>query len=255
MPKFFAKLSYQGTDFSGWQKQSNANSVQETLEQCLTKVLKNPIEIVGCGRTDAGVHAEDYIAHFEIENELNLDESLFRINSALPNSIAIHYLFKVNQDAHSRFDAYSRSYSYFIKTKKDPFRKNQFFYYPQLKKAKFARLNELANLINEYEDFFPFCKTHTDVKHYKCKNLYAQWIINEDATELEFQISANRFLRGMVRLIVGACINFALDKITFEEVKEALDEQIRLSNSWSVPAEGLFLKEIKYPETIFFVSP
>jgi len=242
--KFFAELSYKGTHYCGWQKQPNQPSIQETLEDGLTTILGKLIDITGCGRTDAGVHARQYFAHFVYNGDFPKG-FLRRLNKYLPPDLAVHRIFEVAPDAHARYDAYHRAYEYHIELAKNPFSQETALYYSYPKPLDLEAMQQAAALLLEYEEFFPFCKTKTDVKTMKCELRRAEWVVGDQ--KLVFHIASNRFLRGMVRLIVGMCLNVGLGKVSLDEVREALDKQERLKRSYSVPPEGLFLTEIKYP--------
>ncbi|MBT8231535.1 MAG: tRNA pseudouridine(38-40) synthase TruA [Saprospiraceae bacterium] len=247
MHRYFAEIAYKGTEFSGWQIQPNAPTVQEVIELQLTKLTGSLAGIVGCGRTDAGVHASQYFFHFDIDNS-NLDSNklCYQLNATLPESIAVKKVLPVKEDAHARFDATQRSYVYKLHGNKNPFLKDTSFKFNQFKNINFKQLNTAAQLLLKYEDFFPFCKTKTEVETFKCAMSRSEWV-RVDELNLEYHVSANRFLRGMVRLIVGMCLNVSLGKLKLEEVKSALDNQTRLETAWSVPAEGLYLNKIVYP--------
>jgi len=237
---------YDGTAYSGWQKQDNALSVQEVLESALSKLSRRNVEIVGCGRTDAGVHAYDYYFHVDLEEfELLEEQYRFKLNKMLPRDIAIVSIISVPDKSHARFDASRRSYLYRMHFEKDPFLTRFSYRYNQSGKPDFARMNEVASLLMNYNSFFPFCKTHTDVNNYDCKLYSCEWTMEENLWT--FQVSANRFLRGMIRLMTGACIRVASDKLSIEKLKLALDRQERLEEAWSVPACGLGLSRIEYP--------
>jgi tRNA pseudouridine38-40 synthase len=246
--KYFAELSYKGTNYCGWQKQPNDSSVQETLEDGLTTILGTTIDLMGCGRTDTGVHAKQYFAHFIYQNDLP-EGFLRRLNKYLPKDISIHRIFEASPDAHARFDAYHRAYEYHIELKKNPFTQETAFYYTYAQPLDLGAMQKAAALLMDYELFFPFCKTNTDVKTMRCELRRAEWI--KEGDKLVFHIASNRFLRGMVRLIVGMCLNVGLGKTSIEEVREAMDKQERLKKSYSVPPQGLFLTDIRYPDTIF----
>jgi tRNA pseudouridine38-40 synthase len=244
--RYFLTLSYLGTRYSGWQIQPNAPSVQETLEQALSTLLRRNTEITGCGRTDAGVHARYYVAHFDADGALP-KTFLNGVNSILPPDIAIHEARPVHAEAHARFDAFERSYAYHISLRKDPFSTDMAWFYPNYRALDLQKLKETAELLLHYQAFFPFCKTHSGVDNYGCDLKRASWEIPEGAHEMIFHITANRFLRGMVRLIVGACIQVATGKLDLNDVKRALDEQKTLKKSLSVPPHGLFLTAVHYP--------
>lgn len=248
--RYFIELSYLGTGFSGWQKQPQAPSIQAELERVFSLLLRQPVEVVGCGRTDAGVHARYYVAHLDVEEALP-DNFLHRANRFLPAGIAVHSAQIVPQDAHARFSALERGYAYYVHCEKDPFKQGLSYYFPFCSRLAFAKLQEAAQLIVQYENFYPFCKSKSDARHMRCELQYIAWERTADQRQLVFSIGANRFLRGMVRLMVGACLQVGLGKISLAELQRALDEQTRLSQAWSVPAEGLYLTEVKYPPHVF----
>lgn len=250
MSRYFLVLSYCGTKFNGWQSQNGqlgSRCVQEVLENSFFTLTRNHHDITGCGRTDTGVHAKRYIAHVDSNSDLSDRRFLVKINTLLPEDIVIHDIYKVKDSAHARFDAVSRSYSYHIHLSKSPFPELSFHYF--YKKPQLHILNEAAGVLLKYQDFNTFCKTKTDVTSTICNITKANWImIDED--HLEFQISADRFLRGMVRLITGMCLDVDRGKLNLDEVRYALENKSRLPRHWSVPALGLFLKDIEYPDTI-----
>jgi tRNA pseudouridine38-40 synthase len=244
--RYFAELAYKGTHYFGWQRQPDRISIQETVEDAFSTILRTPIEVVGCGRTDTGVHAGQYFMHYDFEGEYP-DNFLVRINKFLPRDIAIRRLIEVHPDAHARYDAVLRSYVYHIHFRKDPFLSGLSYHYPYSSFLDIGKLQEAAGLLLRYEEFFPFCKSDTDVKTMRCALKRSEWVYSADEERLAFHISADRFLRGMVRLIVGMCLTVARGHTPIEVVKEALDEQKMLPKAWSVPPEGLFLSEVKYP--------
>ena len=244
--RYFLTLSYLGTHYNGWQVQPNAGSVQATLESALTTILRQPVGVTGCGRTDAGVHARCYVAHFDTEGEIPT-AFLYRLNSLLPQDIAVFGFRPVHVDAHARYDAFERSYEYHIALRKDPFATETAWFFPQNGKLDVKKMQAVADLLPEYRSFSPFCKTDSGTEGYDCEMKTAFWEYQPDAYRLIFYITANRFLRGMVRLIVGACVNAGLGKIETGDVKSALDEQKPLKKSLSVPPQGLFLTGVKYP--------
>ena len=243
--RYFTELAYNGTRYHGWQKQPNATSVQETIERAFSTILNEKIEVVGCGRTDTGVHASQYFMHFDFGGEMPKG-FVGRVNLFLPKDIAIRQIFEVDENIHARFDAIHRSYEYHIVFEKTPFEIETVWHYYLAKKLNVEKLNEAAALLLNYKEFFPFCKTHHDALTMECHLTRCEWVLDRDKKKLVFHITANRFLRGMVRLIVGMCINVAAGKLAIEKVNEALDKQAHLEKSWSVPPEGLFLSEVKY---------
>ncbi len=248
--RFFAELSYLGTHYSGWQKQPGSTSVQEVVEQQLSKVLNTKTKVVGCGRTDAGVHASQYYLHFDYESETP-EGFTGRLNRMLPADIAVKKIAEVSPTAHARFDATQRAYEYHLGFHKNPFTSDTVFHFPFAHQLDHEKMQEAATLLLEYEEFFPFCKSNSDVKTMKCDLQSAKWIFDSEKEVLVFYISADRFLRGMVRLIVGMCLNVGLSKLRLDKVKTALDNQTRLVNSYSVPPHGLFLTAIRYPFVIY----
>ncbi|MEQ1744386.1 MAG: tRNA pseudouridine(38-40) synthase TruA [Saprospiraceae bacterium] len=244
--RYFLHLAYRGTRYSGWQRQPNAPSVQETLETALATLLRQPVEIVGCGRTDAGVHARFYVAHFDCDVDLP-SKFLNGLNSLLPDDIAAHEVLHVQPDAHARYDAVERSYEYHISLRKDPFAVETAWFYPQGARLNTDALHAVAVLLPEYEAFVPFCKTESGVGHYRCTITDARWELLPEQAKMVFHISANRFLRGMVRLIVGACVLAGKGQIALEDIRAALESQTPLPKSWSVPPQGLFLTGVRYP--------
>lgn len=247
MSRFFIEISYKGTNFCGWQKQDNAISIQEKIESTLSQLYNDKISVVGCGRTDAGVHAKQFYLHVDLdEHRFTRNDLSYKLNMMLGQDIVVRRVIPVSTDAHARFDALSRSYEYVISFKKDPFRTGLYYEYDQAVKPDLGLLRKAAKLITDFSSFYPFCKSNSDVENYECRIIQSEWIqISDDS--IVYHISANRFLRGMVRLLVGMCINVACDKLTMEEVHSSLKSQQRLSRPWSVPSEGLFLTKITYP--------
>jgi tRNA pseudouridine38-40 synthase len=242
--RYFLEFSYNGTRFNGWQVQPNAPSVQATIEAAFVLILRLPsIEIVGCGRTDTGVHARQYFAHFDYEGVLP-NNFLERANKMVGKDIALKRLIEVKPDAHARFDAFERSYQYIISFQKNPFFTETEWHFTQHKSLNINDMQKAAAILRGYDSFAPFCKTHSDAQTMTCHIKTCEWIFADDGAL--FNITANRFLRGMVRLIVGACINVGLGQISLEDVKEAMDKQTPLKKSLSVPPTGLFLTDIKY---------
>jgi len=243
--RFAVRLAYKGTNYSGWQSQNNAKTVQGEIESVLFKKYQKKIPVTGCGRTDRGVHASDFLMHFDFHEDIR-DNFLYSFNKMLPNDIALYSINRVDEDFHARFDAISRTYIYKIHTVKNPFNTGLSYYFPMIKNIDFDAMQNAAKLLLEYEEFFPFCKTNTDVKTMKCQLSKSIWIKNDETEEYFFHITSNRFLRGMVRLIVGMTINTGLGKMSLSELNQALKTQTRLKTDWSVPAHGLYLNEVKY---------
>lgn len=243
--RYFAELAYKGTNFHGWQRQNGQVSVQSTLEEAFSTILQTKIDVTGCGRTDTGVHARQYFLHFDYAEVFPL-AFVRRINKFLPPDIVIYRIYEVSPEAHARFDATHRAYEYHLGFQKDPFAQDICYHFPFSHLLNLDLLQPAASLLLNYHLFFPFCKTNTDVKTMECELKRAEWEIREREQKLTFHIAANRFLRGMVRLIVGMCLNVAMGKQSLEEVKRAMDRQERLKKSWSVPPDGLFLTDIRY---------
>ena len=245
--RYFLELSYNGTSYHGWQRQPNAVSVQQVLEEALSTLIGDEIQIIGAGRTDTGVHAKQMFAHFDADISINqANELAFRLNRFLPESIAIQDIHLVSADAHARFDATSRSYQYRIITNKNPFNtKYAYFFNASL---DLDAMNMAAALLLQHTNFKCFSRSKTDVKTYDCNVTEAFW---EQQSELVFHISANRFLRNMVRAVVGTLLDIGTGKLTLSGFKEVLDSQDRTQAGSSAPAHGLFLTKISYPNTIF----
>ncbi|WP_346863210.1 tRNA pseudouridine(38-40) synthase TruA [uncultured Draconibacterium sp.] len=243
--RYFLQLSYKGTNYHGWQIQPNAISVQEVMEDALSKILREKIAVVGAGRTDTGVHASYFILHFEAENKIpeNLD-LVYKLNSFLPSDISVQKVWPVNQELHARFSATSRTYHYFISRQKNPFTTE--ISYTYLKPLDIDKMNEAAQLLFNYEDFTSFSRLHTDVKTNNCKIMQAEWRFEEN--QLVFVIKADRFLRNMVRAIVGTLLEVGKGKLSINEFCQIIENKDRGLAGASAPAQGLFLVDIGYPE-------
>ena len=244
--RYFIEFSYNGTAYHGWQYQPNAISVQQVLEEALSKMLRTKISVMGAGRTDAGVHASQMFAHFEIEEPLDIDLIIFKLNCFLPKDIAIHAIFEVNPKAHARFNAISRTYNYRISTNKNVF--NSDFAYHIFFPLDIEKMNEACKILFDYKDFQCFSKSNTDVKTYYCDIKEAIWKF--DNNDLVFTITADRFLRNMVRAIVGTMIEIGLGKLEVNQLHDIIKSKDRSEAGFSVPAQGLFLTKVVYPETI-----
>jgi len=245
--RYFIECSYDGTPFQGWQKQPGKPTVQESLEHKLGVLLRQKeIDIVGCGRTDTGVHALHYTAHFDFEGHIDPD-LIYHWNAILPAEIAVKRIVPVAETAHARFDATSRTYHYFMHGLKSPFLINKSFFYKQFPLLKIEDLQQAAQLLTSRTAFFPFCLSHSSAKNYIVELKHQDWQMNGEHG-LIFSITANRFLRGMVRLIVGMCINVAIGQLKPKDVLNGLERQILLTKSWSVPPHGLYLVNVEYPE-------
>lgn len=243
--RYFLELAYNGTRFFGYQRQPNGISVQETLETALTTLLRHEVEIVGCGRTDTGVHARQYFVHFDTDVALQ-PKFVHSLNALVGRDIVVYRLHAVADEAHARFDATSRSYEYYVDLQKNPFRQESAYWFPHGRSLDFDKMQAAAALLLEYEEFNTFCKSETDAKTRICHLTESRWVRDEARHQLVFHITANRFLRGMVRLIVGMCLQVGQGKMDLEEVRDALDKQILLGKALSAPPQGLFLTNIKY---------
>ncbi len=240
--RYFIKFCYNGTNYHGWQSQPNAVTVQETLTNALATILNSPIELMGAGRTDTGVHAKTMFAHFDFENEFQPENIIHKLNSFLPKDIAVADIIPVHDTAHARFDATQRTYEYHMHTFKDVFGTDQSWYYQH--RLDLEAMNKAAQLLLTHTDFECFSKVHTDVNTFICKINKAQWQQNENS--LIFTIAADRFLRNMVRAIVGTLINVGLHKITLADFNQIIESKDRSEAGFSVPAHGLYLTEITY---------
>jgi len=245
--RYFLTLAYRGARYAGWQRQPNALSVQETLETALSTILRQPVEVVGCGRTDTGVHARYYVAHADIHGDLP-PTFLNGLNSLLPDDVAVFTAEAVPAEAHARYDAVERSYEYHIALRKDPFAVETAWFYPQGRSLDVAAMHEVAALLPQFDAFFPFCKTDSGLEHYRCRITEARWEQLPDQARMVFHVSANRFLRGMVRLIVGASVLAGRGQLSPENIRAALEAQCPLPKSLSVPPQGLALTDVRYPE-------
>jgi tRNA pseudouridine38-40 synthase len=242
--RYFFEISYHGKSFYGWQRQPKQRSVQEVIENCLSSLYSNqPVQIVGCGRTDTGVHAKQYFFHVDLNELANTQQLAFKLNRMLPDSIAVHAIFEVDNSLHARFDASVRTYRYFIHRKKNVFISEQSCYIPR--ELNFEKMNEAASHLIGKQDFTSFSKLHTDVKTNICTVSKATWQGHSDE-QYYFEISADRFLRNMVRATVGTLLDVGLGKINPETIHEILRKKDRGEASVSVPAHGLFLWEVGY---------
>ena len=245
--RYFIQLSFKGTRYHGWQIQKNAHSVQAELEKALSTVMMQKITATGCGRTDTGVHAKEFYAHFDLPGKDKFEKDIFRINGCLPHDIAIQQVTRVNPNAHARFDAVSRTYQYFISRTKDPFNIDGAYYlYGNL---DVQLMNRAAKILFDYNDFTCFSKSGTQVKTNDCEITGAGWVSDGDL--LIFTITANRFLRGMVRAIVGTMIETGKKKITMDEFRKIIERKNRSDAGHSVPAHGLYLTEVIYPKKLW----
>jgi len=252
--RYFLRLSFNGESFHGWQSQHNALSIQSTLREALTVILREPVEVTGAGRTDTGVHAREFYAHFDHPAELSISERselIYHLNGYLPDAISIQEILPVRGDAHARFSARSRTYQYFITQKKDPFQQSFSWYYPG--KLDVELMNRGAEILKNNLDFTSFAKLPKETKTNICHLEYAKW--EEKEHLLIFTITADRFLRNMVRAIVGTLVELGRGKIDLEDLDRIILSKDRRAAGYSVPANGLFLVSINYPEEIFLDIP
>lgn len=244
MQRYFIYLSYDGTSYHGWQVQPNGNSVQEEMQKALSTLLRQNIEIVGAGRTDAGVHARVMVAHFDTDKVVDCRQLAYKLNRLLPRDISVDKVMPVSCDLHARFSAVKRTYHYYVHQKKDPFHRA---YSCELHyDLDFSLMNEAAAYLLDCSDFAAFCKVHTDVKTTICKVTEAVWVSDGDGY-WHFVISADRFLRNMVRAVVGTLVDVGRHKITLKRFKEIVECKNRSNAGESMPGNALFLEDIKYP--------
>lgn len=250
MKRYFIQLSYNGTAYHGWQVQANTVlTIQQVVNEMLSRLLNETVSVMGCGRTDTGVHASDYYAHFDTSVDLLLDEAhwIFKFNNALPSDIAIHKILKVKETANARFDAIARTYQYVINRRKDPFRvNNACFIYGDL---NVDEMNKAAKILFDHIDFSAFAKSNTQTGTNNCKLYKAEW--KEENDLLIFTISADRFLRNMVRAIVGTSVMVGKGKISIERFKEIIESKVRSNAGLSAHACGLYLTKVEYPKDYF----
>lgn len=244
MQRYFIDLSYNGSKFHGWQIQPNAITVQEVIEKCLSKIHSNSeVKVVGCGRTDTGVHANHFVLHVDLEKNNDLAKFVFTLNRMLPASISIQAILPVSSDMHARFSATSRTYRYFIHQEKDSFIHDKSWHLSN--ELDFLAMNSAAKFLVGKQDFTSLSKLHTDVKTNICTITSAQWV-HQTTSEAYFEITADRFLRNMVRATVGTLIDVGLGKLEPKELKSILEAKDRQAASFSVPAHGLFLWRVDY---------
>lgn len=245
--RYFIHLSYDGTRYHGWQIQPNGISVEGELERCLSTILRTTIDVVGAGRTDAGVHARHMVAHFDVDDTQcvikDCKDLAYKLNRILPPDIAVYNIESVSDDMHARFSATARTYHYYVSIRRDPFSRH----YTWLThfNLDFALMNEAASMLLTHKDFACFCKSHTDVKTTLCDVTEAKWMQTSE-TEWFFRIRANRFLRNMVRAVVGTLVEVGRHRMTLDEFKQVLESGKRTRAGESMPANALFLERIEY---------
>lgn len=245
--RYFIWFNYDGTRYHGWQTQPNGITVQSELERCLSLLLRQDISVTGAGRTDTGVHARQMAAHFDVEQlPMNPHDLTYKLNGLLPQDIAVDRIEQVTDDLHARFSAVARTYYYYVHTKKDPFQRH---YSLELHyQLDYELMNEAGRILMEYEDFGAFCKAGSDVKTTLCHVTHAQWH-QTSPTSWYFQITANRFLRNMVRAVVGTLIEVGRGKMSLQEFREVIEGGRRTQAGESMPAKALFLEKVEYPLT------
>lgn len=248
MERYFIYLSYNGKDFNGWQIQPNGYTVQQCLEEALSTILRQPVSVVGAGRTDAGVHARKMVAHFDWHEAI--DDRVFlvqKLNRLLPKTVAIYQIVPVVPEAHARFDATSRTYKYFVTRQKDPFNYEQV--YRLNGKIDFEKMNDACKVLFDYIDFTSFSKLHTDVKTNNCHIYEAGW--RQEGDVWVFTIRADRFLRNMVRAIVGTLLEVGRGKLTIDGLRRVIEAKDRGSAGTSAPGHALYLYDVTYPQELF----
>ena len=241
MPRYFIEVSYKGTAYSGFQTQKNANSVQAEIEKALKVFYKNEFELTGSSRTDAGVHALQNYFHFDIEQPIT--DAAYQLNAILPPDIVVKNITEVKAAAHCRFDAVAREYRYYIYNSKDPFIADRAYYYPYA--LDLAKMNEAATVLMHYSDFTSFSKRNTQVKSFICNILVSEWAYENG--NLVYYVKANRFLRGMVKGLVGTMFQVGRGKLTVQQFKEVIESKDSSKADFSVPAHGLFLVRVIFP--------
>ena len=246
MARYFLEVSYKGNNYSGFQKQDNANSIQAEIEKAMAVFYRAPFMMTCSSRTDTGVHAMQNFFHFDFEAEIT-QHSLYHINSILPADIVVKNIFRMKDDAHCRFDAISREYKYYIFRKKSPFLQDRAYYYPYTLDVE--KLNQAAQSILKYKDFTAFSKRRTQVKTFECSIIKSEWIIENDC--VVYYVRANRFLRGMVRGLVGTMLHVGRSKMGLEGFEKIIQGKDASKADFSVPGHGLFLVKVNYPENYF----
>lgn len=244
--RYFIELSYHGKAYHGWQLQKNANTVQQELNKALETCCRHKVETVGSGRTDTGVHARQQFCHLDLEKPLDINNAIYKLNTLLPPDIAVINIFNVDKNVHARFDAVSRSYQYHISNVKDPFETDTCYYFR--KELDLTDMNKACECLLGEQDFKSFCKSRSSVDHYNCTVTRACWQLHNG--RYCFYVSANRFLRGMVRSLVGTLLDVGTGKTNVKRFGEILASRDREQAGRSVPAHGLFLTGVEYPDNV-----
>ena len=246
--RYFLEIAYKGTNYHGWQLQPDAITVQELVNKAISTIVRVPINVVGAGRTDSGVHAAQIFAHFDVVKELDLSQFCYKVNALLPADIVASNCVKTLEDAHARFSAVSRSYEYRVFLGRNPFAIETTWQLNN-KKLNVSKMNEAAQFLLTYTNFKCFSRSKTNVYTYNCDVSKAIWA--QEGSSLVFHITANRFLRNMVRAIVGTLVDVGDGKTSLEEFKQIIESENRCNAGTSAPAQGLFLTQVTYPKTIF----
>ncbi|MBI5372245.1 MAG: tRNA pseudouridine(38-40) synthase TruA [Sphingobacteriales bacterium] len=250
MARFFLELAYKGTGYSGFQTQENAVTIQSEVEKAFAILQRSPVSMTGSSRTDAGVHARQNYFHFDWEEPVH-PQFVYKMNAILPPAIVVKNLFKQAPGAHSRFDAVSREYRYFIYRSKDPFLQDRAFYFPY--QLDLEKMRQVAEAVKEYQDFTSFSKRNTQVKTFQCRVEESRWLMENNC--LVYQVRANRFLRGMVRALTATMLKAGRGKISMEEFRAIIEARDCTRASFAVPAHGLFLEKVNYAEGYFDIQP
>ena len=248
--RYFIYLEFDGSAYSGWQIQPHSPSVQQTLEEALALFLRQEISVTGAGRTDAGVHAAQMVAHFDLDEPQDCSWMLNKLNGILPPDIAVHRIVPVKADAHARFDATARTYKYYVTLSKSAFNRNYSWFLPN--EPDFEMMNRAAEILMKTVDFTSFSKLHTDTKTNDCHVSEAKWEMLPDGRWV-FTITADRFLRNMVRAIVGTLMEVGRGKLTIDGFRQIIESKDRCAAGDSAPAQGLFLHKIVYPDNLFVI--
>ncbi len=246
MSRYFLEISYKGTAYSGFQTQENAVTIQSEVEKAIAVLQREPVSLTGSSRTDAGVHALQNFFHFDFDGSLH-PQFVYKLNAILPRDIVLHQLIAMGTEAHSRFDAISREYKYFIYRSKDPFLEDRAYYFPY--QIDLERMQAAASILMEYEDFRSFSKRNTQVKSFKCRLELSEWA--EEGPCLVYRVRGNRFLRGMVRALTATMLKVGRGKISLDEFRRIIEARDCTKASFAVPAHGLFLLKVSYPVAYF----
>ena len=241
--RYFIEVAYKGTKFNGFQVQDNAQTVQSAIDHALSTLMREAIETTGSSRTDSGVHALQNFLHFDLEKPLH-PQFIYKVNAILPPDILLRHVYEVADDAHSRFAALSRSYEYTLYMQKDPFLQDRGYFFPY--RLELDLLQEAAGILKEYQDFTTFSKRNTQVKTYVCNIMESKW--RADSTRIVYNVTANRFLRGMVRGLVGTMLRVGRGKLTIQGFRDAIESMNCVNADFAVPPQGLFLMQVSYPE-------